>query len=133
MGEFRNVFASRKDLVRKAVNVSISRSPDRKRFTDFGSPPIPMRALLIANGDFVHISLFGKESIKNLVRAAIISMSELGNTRPLTGHSSNGSINTRRKLHPGVPPPTTESNKGGSVPVIWQKPGTALTWSTPRI
>ncbi|GFS67523.1 uncharacterized protein TNCV_1419951 [Trichonephila clavipes] len=131
MGEFRKVFASRKDLVCKAVNVSISRSPDRKRFTDFGS--IPIRALLIANGDFVHISLFGKESIKNLVRAAIISLSELDNTRPLPGHSSIGSINTRRKLHPGVPPPTTESNQGGSVPVIWQKPGTALTWSTPRI
>ncbi|GFT99295.1 hypothetical protein TNCV_3161941 [Trichonephila clavipes] len=27
----------------------------------------------------------------------------------------------RTELHPGVPPPTTESNKGGSVPVIWQK------------
>ncbi|GFT17578.1 hypothetical protein TNCV_4032481 [Trichonephila clavipes] len=26
----------------------------------------------------------------------------------------------RTELHPGVPPPTTESNKGGSVPVIWQ-------------
>ncbi|GFW28286.1 hypothetical protein TNCV_4639531 [Trichonephila clavipes] len=44
----------------------------------------------------------------------------LGNTRPLPGHSSIGSINTLKKLHPGVPPPTTESNKGGSVPVIWQ-------------
>ncbi|GFT30257.1 hypothetical protein TNCV_3467101 [Trichonephila clavipes] len=37
------------------------------------------------------------------------------------------------QLHPGVPPPTTESNKGGSVPVIWQNPSSALTWSTPRI
>ncbi|GFT54613.1 hypothetical protein TNCV_344931 [Trichonephila clavipes] len=27
----------------------------------------------------------------------------------------------RTELHPGVAPPTTESNKGGSVPVIWQK------------
>ncbi|GFT84382.1 hypothetical protein TNCV_1610141 [Trichonephila clavipes] len=26
----------------------------------------------------------------------------------------------KKKLHPGVPPPTTECNKGGSVPVIWQ-------------
>ncbi|GFU81750.1 hypothetical protein TNCV_3086621 [Trichonephila clavipes] len=25
------------------------------------------------------------------------------------------------------------SNKGGCVPVIWQKPSAALTWSTPRI
>ncbi|GFW25073.1 uncharacterized protein TNCV_3155761 [Trichonephila clavipes] len=48
-------------------------------------------------------------------------MLRLGKTRPLPGHSSIGSINTRKKLHPGVPPPTTESNKGGSVPVIWQK------------
>ncbi|GFY12317.1 hypothetical protein TNCV_284201 [Trichonephila clavipes] len=26
----------------------------------------------------------------------------------------------KKKLHPGMPPPTTEFNKGGSVPVIWQ-------------
>ncbi|GFY32573.1 hypothetical protein TNCV_673281 [Trichonephila clavipes] len=44
----------------------------------------------------------------------------LGKTRPLPGHSSIGSISTRKKLHPGVPPPTTESSKGGSVPAIWQ-------------
>ncbi|GFY24942.1 hypothetical protein TNCV_2691331 [Trichonephila clavipes] len=31
-----------------------------------------------------------------------------------------------KQLRSGVPPPTTESNKGGSVPVIWQKHGTAL-------
>ncbi|GFS90519.1 hypothetical protein TNCV_4097211 [Trichonephila clavipes] len=48
-------------------------------------------------------------------------LSWLGKTRPLSGHSSIGSINTRTELHPSVPPPTTESNKGGSVPVIWQK------------
>ncbi|GFX53841.1 retrovirus-related Pol polyprotein from transposon 412 [Trichonephila clavipes] len=47
-------------------------------------------------------------------------MCRLDNTRPLPGHSIFGSINTRRKLHPGAPPPTMESNKGGSVPVIWQ-------------
>ncbi|GFV69727.1 hypothetical protein TNCV_1348801 [Trichonephila clavipes] len=47
-------------------------------------------------------------------------MCRLGNTRPLPGHSSIGSINTRETFHPGVPPPTTESNKGGSVSVIWQ-------------
>ncbi|GFU35421.1 hypothetical protein TNCV_3641161 [Trichonephila clavipes] len=45
----------------------------------------------------------------------------LDKTRPLLGHSSIGSISTRKKLHPAVPPPTTESNKGGSVKVIWQK------------
>ncbi|GFS74410.1 hypothetical protein TNCV_970131 [Trichonephila clavipes] len=48
-------------------------------------------------------------------------LSLLGKTRPLPGHSSIGSINTSTELHPGVPPPNTESNKGGSVPVIWQK------------
>ncbi|GFW62067.1 uncharacterized protein TNCV_1684981 [Trichonephila clavipes] len=53
-------------------------------------------------------------------------MLRLGKTRPLPGHSSIGSINTRTKLHPGVPPPTTESNKGGSVPGIWQSPGLTL-------
>ncbi|GFW25088.1 hypothetical protein TNCV_3155911 [Trichonephila clavipes] len=48
-------------------------------------------------------------------------LSWLGKTRPLPGHSSIGSINTRTEFHPGVPTPTTESNKGGSVPVIRQK------------
>ncbi|GFV38950.1 hypothetical protein TNCV_965161 [Trichonephila clavipes] len=46
-----------------------------------------------------------------------------------------GSISMRKKLHPGVPPPTTESNKGGSVPVIWQNqarrlPGVHPEYST---
>ncbi|GFT19810.1 hypothetical protein TNCV_4992711 [Trichonephila clavipes] len=91
-GEIRNVFASRKDFVCKAVKVSISRLPDRKRFTDFGSPPIPTRALFIAGGEFLIISLFGNAISKNLVRAAIISLSNLGNTRPLPRHSSIGSI-----------------------------------------
>ncbi|GFV16192.1 uncharacterized protein TNCV_3379561 [Trichonephila clavipes] len=60
-------------------------------------------------------------------------MLRLGETRSLPGHSSIGSISARKQLQSGVPPPTTESNKEGSVPVIWQIPGTALTWSTPRI
>ncbi|GFT50991.1 hypothetical protein TNCV_2585891 [Trichonephila clavipes] len=47
-------------------------------------------------------------------------MCKLSKTRPLPRHNNIGSLNTRRKLHPGVPPPTTESNKGASVPVIWQ-------------
>ncbi|GFV29831.1 hypothetical protein TNCV_2082961 [Trichonephila clavipes] len=38
-------------------------------------------------------------------------MFRLGNTRPLPGHSSIGSISTRKNLHPGVTPPTTKSNK----------------------
>ncbi|GFV44731.1 hypothetical protein TNCV_3741 [Trichonephila clavipes] len=53
-------------------------------------------------------------------------MLRLGKTRPLPGHRSFESINTRKKLHPGVPPPTTESNKGGSVPVIWQNQARCL-------
>ncbi|GFW40985.1 hypothetical protein TNCV_4089841 [Trichonephila clavipes] len=63
-GELRNVFASRKDFVCVEELVSTSRSPDHNLLTDFGSPPIPFRALCIRN-----------------------------------------------KLHSGVPPPTTESNK----------------------
>ncbi|GFU13099.1 RNase H domain-containing protein [Trichonephila clavipes] len=39
-------------------------------------------------------------------------MVRLGNTRPLPWYCSIGSIYTRKKLHPGVPPPTTEFNKG---------------------
>ncbi|GFU09874.1 hypothetical protein TNCV_784241 [Trichonephila clavipes] len=54
------------------------------------------------------------------VNFEILSTLRVGNTRPLPGHSSIGYINIRKKLHPGVPPRTTESNKGGSVPVIWQ-------------
>ncbi|GFX80424.1 hypothetical protein TNCV_177631 [Trichonephila clavipes] len=50
-----------------------------------------------------------------------LSTVSVGNTWPLPGHSIFGSINTRKKLRPGVPPPITESYKGGSVPVIWQK------------
>ncbi|GFT09388.1 hypothetical protein TNCV_5062531 [Trichonephila clavipes] len=34
---------------------------------------------------------------------------------------------TENTLLPGVPPPITEFNKGGSVPLNWQKPGMALT------
>ncbi|GFY21124.1 hypothetical protein TNCV_3991681 [Trichonephila clavipes] len=49
---------------------------------------------------------------------AISSMFRLGKTRPLSGYSSIGSISTRKHLRSGVPPPTTESNKRGSVPVI---------------
>ncbi|GFX71015.1 hypothetical protein TNCV_2706181 [Trichonephila clavipes] len=42
-------------------------------------------------------------------------MLRVGNTRPLLGHSSIGSIKTRTPLRSGVPPPTMESNKGGSL------------------
>ncbi|GFT69258.1 hypothetical protein TNCV_2254041 [Trichonephila clavipes] len=49
----------------------MSKSPDRKRLTDLGSPPIPINALWIAKGDCFDISLFDKDNIKNLVLAAI--------------------------------------------------------------
>ncbi|GFW68736.1 hypothetical protein TNCV_3639511 [Trichonephila clavipes] len=56
----------------------------------------------------------------------------MGIKRPLPGHIIFGSIRVRR-LPSGVPPPTTEYNKRGSVPVIGHRPDTALTWSTSRI
>ncbi|GFY29832.1 hypothetical protein TNCV_4071451 [Trichonephila clavipes] len=40
------------------------------------SPPIPIRALLIANSEFVNIPLSGKDKSKNLVCAAILSTLE---------------------------------------------------------
>ncbi|GFW98620.1 hypothetical protein TNCV_2757991 [Trichonephila clavipes] len=60
-GQSRKDFAKRKDLVCRAEFVSISRSPERNRFTDFSSLPVSMRALWIANGDFLDNSLFGKK------------------------------------------------------------------------
>ncbi|GFW50010.1 hypothetical protein TNCV_2315921 [Trichonephila clavipes] len=60
-GESRNVFASRKDFVCVEELVSTSRSPDRNLLTDFGSPPIPFRALCIVNADFRDMALLGKE------------------------------------------------------------------------
>ncbi|GFT03590.1 hypothetical protein TNCV_576181 [Trichonephila clavipes] len=45
----------------------MSKSPDRKRLTELGSPPIPINALWIAKGDCFDISLFEKDNIKNLV------------------------------------------------------------------
>ncbi|GFU04144.1 hypothetical protein TNCV_862901 [Trichonephila clavipes] len=91
-GDSRKDLASRNDFVCKVELISTSRSPDCKRFTDLGSPPIPIRALLIANGDFVNIPLSGKYKSKNLVCAAILSTLGLGNTRPLPAHSRFGSI-----------------------------------------
>ncbi|GFU09878.1 hypothetical protein TNCV_784281 [Trichonephila clavipes] len=61
-----------------------------------------------------------RDDFSDLCGVEILSTLRVGNTRPLPGHSSIGYINIRKKLHPGVPPRTTESNKGGSVPVIWQ-------------
>ncbi|GFV95088.1 hypothetical protein TNCV_3708831 [Trichonephila clavipes] len=48
-GEPRNVLASRKDFVSVKELVSTSRLPDRNLLRDFGSPPIRLRALCIAN------------------------------------------------------------------------------------
>ncbi|GFS96987.1 uncharacterized protein TNCV_4178451 [Trichonephila clavipes] len=118
-GVSRNVFASKKDFVCVEELYSTSRSPDCNLLTNFGSPPIPFRALFIENGDFSNMALLSKEISQNLTRLAVSSIVRLGNTRPLPWHSRLGSI-CAKKLHSGVPPPTTESNKGGSVPVIWQ-------------
>ncbi|GFS93545.1 hypothetical protein TNCV_87181 [Trichonephila clavipes] len=117
-GESRIVLASRKAFVCVEEMVSTSRSPDRNLLTDFGSPPIPFRALCIANGDLRDMALLGKEISKSLARLAVSSIARLGNTRPLPWHSRLGSISVEKKIHSGVPLPTTESNKGGSVPVI---------------
>ncbi|GFU68801.1 hypothetical protein TNCV_2576621 [Trichonephila clavipes] len=81
---------------------------------------MPMRALCIAKGDVLDSAFLFKDINKNLVLIAILSKLSLGNTRPLPWHSRLGSICVKKNLHSGVPPPTTESNKGGSVPVIWQ-------------
>ncbi|GFW77618.1 hypothetical protein TNCV_2801831, partial [Trichonephila clavipes] len=59
--------ARRKDFVCKSDMVSISRSPERSRFTDFGSPTIPMSVLWIAKGDIFDMVLFGSEINKNRV------------------------------------------------------------------
>ncbi|GFW14796.1 hypothetical protein TNCV_1562591 [Trichonephila clavipes] len=56
--ESRKVFARRNDFVRKADKVSIRRSPDLKRLTYLGSPPIPISALLMANGFWVKQGLY---------------------------------------------------------------------------
>ncbi|GFV49483.1 hypothetical protein TNCV_4544661 [Trichonephila clavipes] len=85
-----------------------------------GSLPIPTGVFCVAKGYFDDISLFGKESNKNLALVKIWSMLRLGKTRPLAGPSSIGSISRRIQLRSGMPPSTTESNKGKSMPVIWQ-------------
>ncbi|GFU43946.1 hypothetical protein TNCV_3101281 [Trichonephila clavipes] len=61
----------------------MSKSPDRKRLTELGSPPIPINALWIAKGDCFDISLFEKDNIKNLVLAAIpLTFSPVPSTWP---------------------------------------------------
>ncbi|GFW98597.1 hypothetical protein TNCV_2757761 [Trichonephila clavipes] len=92
IGESRKDLASKKDLVCRAELVSISKSPDRKRLTDLGSPPIPIYALWIANGVFFDISVFVKDNIKNLELAAISLTSGLGNTGSLSGHGFKESM-----------------------------------------
>ncbi|GFW43776.1 hypothetical protein TNCV_4771251 [Trichonephila clavipes] len=89
-------------------------------FNRFWFSTYSFRALCIANVDFRGMALLCKEIIKNLTRLAVSSIVRLGNTRPLPWHSRLGSICAKKHLRSGVRPPTTESNKGGSVPVIWQ-------------
>ncbi|GFX20290.1 hypothetical protein TNCV_1438491 [Trichonephila clavipes] len=109
--ESKNVLVSKRDFVCIAELVSTSRSPDRNLLTDFGSPAIFFRALCMANDDFVDMTLFGKEINEYLTCVAVSSTLRLGKTIPLPGNSIFGSIGVTR-LHPDVPPPTTESNKG---------------------
>ncbi|GFV63775.1 hypothetical protein TNCV_3240861 [Trichonephila clavipes] len=119
-----------------ADRVSIDKSPERNFLTDFGSPPIPSRSFYMAKGDFRNISLQGNDKIKSREREAILSKFILGSTRPLPGHSITlpghsiiGSVgaNSTSSWRASTP---TESNKGGSVPVICQKQDTAPIWST---
>ncbi|GFU73446.1 hypothetical protein TNCV_3675931 [Trichonephila clavipes] len=70
-GESRNVFTSREYFVCVEL-VSTSRSPNHNLLTDIGSPPIPLRALCIANGDFRDMALLGKIINKNLTRLAVV-------------------------------------------------------------
>ncbi|GFV61915.1 hypothetical protein TNCV_4107191 [Trichonephila clavipes] len=104
----RQDFARRKDFVCRAEFVSISRSKEHNRFTDFGSPPIPMRALWIANGDLFDNSLFGKEISRNLEFIDISSTLRVGKTRPLPELCKLGSISEiqtsfwRASTHHGV-------------------------------
>ncbi|GFS96211.1 hypothetical protein TNCV_1141781 [Trichonephila clavipes] len=62
----------------------------------------------MANGVFWDMALLGKDKSKNRTCVAVSSVLVLGNAMSLPWHSSIGSIKTRKKLHPGVPPP-----KGG--------------------
>ncbi|GFV94596.1 hypothetical protein TNCV_3826631 [Trichonephila clavipes] len=103
---------------KKKRKIGMARKRAENREGSLGFPG----ALCIVNGGFRDMALLGKEINKNLTRLAVSSIERLGNTRPLQWHSRLGSICVGKKnLHFGVPPPTTESNKGDSVPVIWQK------------
>ncbi|GFU25575.1 hypothetical protein TNCV_3621551 [Trichonephila clavipes] len=106
--ESRKDFARRKYFVCRAEFVSISRFPERNRFTDFGSPPILMRALWISNGDFFDNSLSGKEISRNLEFVDISSTLRVSKTRPLRGHCKLVSVSViqtlfwRASTHHGV-------------------------------
>ncbi|GFU29409.1 hypothetical protein TNCV_2382621 [Trichonephila clavipes] len=68
--------------------VSISSSPEFNHFIDFGSTPIPNKALCIAKGNLFNISLFGRYISKNLVIFDNSSTLRGGNTRLIPWHSS---------------------------------------------
>ncbi|GFW14535.1 hypothetical protein TNCV_2358591 [Trichonephila clavipes] len=89
-------FANKKNFDCRADTVSINESPERNFFTDFGSPPIPLRAFCMAKGDFCDILLFGKDKIKNRECLAIVSMAVVGKTWPLPGHCKLGSISVKQ-------------------------------------
>ncbi|GFW41928.1 hypothetical protein TNCV_6371 [Trichonephila clavipes] len=56
-GDSKNVLANKNDLFCHEDVVSINKSPERNFLSDFGSPPIPLRAFCMANGDLRTISL----------------------------------------------------------------------------
>ncbi|GFT12538.1 hypothetical protein TNCV_5093391 [Trichonephila clavipes] len=117
-----------------------------------GSPPIPINALWIANGNFLDISSFVKEINKNLELAAISSTFVWGKTRPyiehvnLPGHSRLGSIERENNIFRGsaeecpadacMSPPTTESTREavcGRLFVKSQAEGALPRKNTPKI
>ncbi|GFT52040.1 hypothetical protein TNCV_4999281 [Trichonephila clavipes] len=55
----------------------MSKSSDRKRLTDLGSPHIPINALWIVNGNFFDISLFVKDNKKSGISSNLINRTSL--------------------------------------------------------
>ncbi|GFV17350.1 hypothetical protein TNCV_1093061, partial [Trichonephila clavipes] len=101
--------------------VSISRSPERSRFTDFGSPPIPMSVLWIAKGDIFDMVLFGSEINKNRVCAERVSMLRVGGGEFL--------LIIRRPVWQGLPQIQQPVVASGEPPLCNAGPHPGTTWS----
>ncbi|GFY09427.1 hypothetical protein TNCV_1942371 [Trichonephila clavipes] len=88
----------------------------------------------MANGDFLDISTFLMGSIKKSdIGSNLIDVKFGWVKQGLYRHSSIGSINMRTELHPGVPPPTTESTREAVYRSSGKKPGTRLPKYTQNI